>query len=227
MSAAAAPGYTAPGRSRAHAPARRPSVAPVTKPNLTVVRAVAPGKRALPVYALMVVMMLVALVVPMVLNAKMAETAYNMHQAQIELAELQDHNETLRTQVQRASTPEALRSRAAALGMVPAGIPGVVDISRRQVDGGEAAAGTPLPPPPAVSAGAAQDAPAAPAVASDTQTQSADGDAASDSEVSVEAPVVDNAADEVTEETPSENATDQITGSDAHEDSAGSGDSGQ
>ena len=88
----------------------------------------------------MVVTILVgALAASMLLNAKMADTAYKMKAAQVELNVLNDHIETVRSDVQEASSPDALASRAAALGMVPAAAPGVVDLSSSTLSGGTAA----------------------------------------------------------------------------------------
>ena len=52
-----------------------------------------------------------ALITSMLLNAKMADTAYRMKEKQVELNVAEDHVETLRTQVQEASAPDALAGR--------------------------------------------------------------------------------------------------------------------
>ena len=77
-----------------------------------------------------------ALITSMLLNAKMADTAYRMKEKQIELNVAEDHVETLRTQVQEASAPDALAGRAKELGMVPAAAPGVVDVNKGQLTEG-------------------------------------------------------------------------------------------
>ena len=64
-----------------------------------------------------------ALITSMLLNAKMADTAYRMKEKQVELNVAEDHVETLRTQVQE-------------LGMVPAAAPGVVDVNKGQLTEG-------------------------------------------------------------------------------------------
>ena len=60
-----------------------------------------------------------ALITSMLLNAKMADTAYRMKEKQVELNVAEDHVETLRTQVQEASAPDALAGRAKELGWCP------------------------------------------------------------------------------------------------------------
>ncbi|MCL3778255.1 hypothetical protein H6X68_11395 [Actinomyces sp. 186855] len=75
----------------------------------------------------------------MVLNATMADTAFKMQQAQIRLNILNDHIDTVRSQVQDASAADSLAQRATELGMVPAGAPGVVDLTTGTVSGGSAA----------------------------------------------------------------------------------------
>lgn len=93
-------------------------------------------------FLLMVVAILVgALAASMFLNAKMADTAYKMKTAQAELNVLNDHIETVRSDVQKASAPDTLASRAAELGMVPAAAPGVVDLPASTLSGGTAATG--------------------------------------------------------------------------------------
>ena len=77
-----------------------------------------------------------ALVASMLLNAKMADTAYRMKEKQVELNVAEDHVETLRTQVQEASAPDALAVRAKDLGMVPAAAPGVIDVEKGQLTEG-------------------------------------------------------------------------------------------
>ena len=90
------------------------------QPQLHVVRGVAPARSTLPFLLVVVTILVGALAASMLLNAKMADTAYKMKAAQVELNVLNDHIETVRSDVQEASSPDALASRAAALGMVPA-----------------------------------------------------------------------------------------------------------
>ena len=91
---------------------------------------------SLPFLTLIIMVLAGALVASMLLNAKMADTAYRMKEKQVELNVAEDHVETLRTQVQEASAPDALATRAKELGMVPAAAPGVVDVDKGQLTEG-------------------------------------------------------------------------------------------
>ncbi|WP_233188328.1 hypothetical protein [Actinomyces qiguomingii] len=119
--------------------ASRPAAETPARPELRVVRGIVPSRRTLPFLALVIGILACALVSTMMLNARMAETAYKMKTAQVELNILSDHIETVRADVQEASAADALASRAAELGMVPAAAPGVIDLSDSTVAGGTAA----------------------------------------------------------------------------------------
>ncbi|MDO4899592.1 hypothetical protein [Actinomyces sp.] len=110
------------------------------QPELRVVRGIVPSRRTLPFLVLVVGILACALVSTMLLNARMADTAYKMKTAQVELNVLSDHIETVRADVQEASAADALAARAAELGMVPAAAPGVIDLSNSTLAGGTAAA---------------------------------------------------------------------------------------
>ena len=111
------------------------------QPQLHVVRGVAPARTTMPFLLMVVAILVGALAASMFLNAKMADTAYKMKTAQAELNVLNDHIETVRSDVQKASAPDTLASRAAELGMVPAAAPGVIDLSSSTLSGGTAATG--------------------------------------------------------------------------------------
>lgn len=109
------------------------------QPQLHVVRGVAPARSTMPFLLVVVTILLGALGASMFLNARMADTAYKMKAAQTELNVLNDHVETVRTDVQKVSSPESLTDRATELGMVPAAAPGVVDLNDSTMSGGSAA----------------------------------------------------------------------------------------
>lgn len=123
--------------------ARRPASRTVGessgRPELRVVRGVVPSRRTLPFLVLVIGILACALVSSMLLNARMADTAYKMKTAQVELNVLNDHIETVRADVQEASAADTLAARAAELGMVPAAAPGVVDLADSTLAGGSAA----------------------------------------------------------------------------------------
>jgi len=121
-------------------PQARPASEAAGRPELRVVRGIVPSRRTLPFLALVIGILACALVSTMLLNARMADTAYKMKAAQVELNVLNDHIETVRADVQEASSADSLAARAAELGMVPAAAPGVVDLSDSTLAGGAAAA---------------------------------------------------------------------------------------
>ena len=109
----------------------------VKRPQLRVVSGASrAASSSLPFLTLIIFVLAGALITSMLLNAKMADTAYRMKEKQVELNVAEDHVETLRTQVQEASAPDALATRAKELGMVPAAAPGVVDVDKGQLTEG-------------------------------------------------------------------------------------------
>ena len=109
----------------------------VKRPQLRVVSGASrAASSSLPFLTLIIFVLAGALITSMLLNAKMADTAYRMKEKQVELNVAEDHVETLRTQVQEASAPDALAGRAKELGMVPAAAPGVVDVNKGQLTEG-------------------------------------------------------------------------------------------
>lgn len=126
---------------RPERPGRTERSEETSRPELRVVRGLAPARSTLPFILLVTLILAGALVASMLLNARMAQTAYQMKSAQIELNVLNDHIDTVRSSVQEASSSEALAARAAALGMVPASAPGVVDLTSSTVSAGSAATG--------------------------------------------------------------------------------------
>ena len=109
----------------------------VSRPQLRVISGASTAtSSSLPFLTLIILVLAGALIASMLLNAKMADTAYRMKEKQVELNVAEDHVETLRTQVQEASAPDALADRAKDLGMVPAAAPGVVDVDKGQLTEG-------------------------------------------------------------------------------------------
>ena len=115
----------------------RPEASSASRPQLRVISGASRAtSSSLPFLALVIMVLAGALVASMLLNAKMADTAYRMKEKQVELNVAEDHVETLRTQVQEASAPDALAARAKELGMVPAAAPGVVDVENGRLTEG-------------------------------------------------------------------------------------------
>ena len=109
------------------------------RPVLHVVRGVAPARGRLPVLLLILVLLLTPVFASTYLNAAMADTAFKLHDAQQRLAAVNEHIDTVNGLLQEASAPDSLAQRATELGMVPAGAPGVVDLTTGTASGGSAA----------------------------------------------------------------------------------------
>lgn len=120
---------------------RLPQDAPASQPRTTlyVVRGSAPARSTLPFLIVVLLVLAGALVSSMLLNAAMADTAFKMQRAQVELNVVNDHVDTVRTQLHDAQASDKLASRASELGMVPAAAPGVVDLDSSTASGGSAA----------------------------------------------------------------------------------------
>ena len=133
-------GQARPSRPRRGEPRRAERSEATARPRLSVVQGLAASRSTLP-FLLGVVFILVAVLVSsMALNAAMADTAYRMQAAQVQLGVANDHVATLADQVQKASSPSSLTQAAQRLGMVPSGAPGVVDLTTSIVSGGTPAA---------------------------------------------------------------------------------------
>ncbi|WP_235954423.1 hypothetical protein [Actinomyces faecalis] len=125
--------------SAMRAPSRRPAPAESERPALYVVRGIAPARSTVPFLMVVVLILAGALAASMLLNASMATTAFRMQSAQAELNVVNDHIDTVRSQVQDASAADHLTQRATELGMVPAAAPGVVDLTSSSLSAGQAA----------------------------------------------------------------------------------------
>lgn len=79
------------------------------------------------------VMLVVALLVPVVINTQMAMTSYQMHTAEQELSQLLDRQADLVTRAREAQSPQYLASKAAEIGLVPAGPQGYISLKTGQV----------------------------------------------------------------------------------------------
>ena len=109
----------------------------------------------------------------LVLHTVLAQDAFRLHALKQDSRVLEDSEQVLRREVEALRAPHALATRAAALGMVPAGPPAFL----RLPDGAVLGAGAPAPdgaaqvPPP--QAPPAQDAPAQDVPAQDVPAQDA------------------------------------------------------
>ncbi|WP_194949088.1 hypothetical protein [Actinomyces trachealis] len=132
----------APGTSRA-----APRAVPQPRPTLSVVRGLNQVRSNLPFLGLVVLLLLGALALALVLNAMMARTAGELQRARESASEVREASMVLQTKLDQRSSSVELSTRAQKMGMVPAGIPGVVDLKASSVTAGKPAA---VPQPAAV-----------------------------------------------------------------------------
>lgn len=109
------------------------------RPDLRVVEGTLPRRSVLPIAIVAIVVLLIAIIVPMVINTQMAETAFEIRDQQLELNELDAEAWTLQTKLQEVSSPVSLERAARAQGMVPAGQTGIITLSTGSVEGGQPA----------------------------------------------------------------------------------------
>lgn len=87
-----------------------------------------------------IVAFVVALIVSAILiNTLSAVESYRIHDLQRELTTIRLDNQSLRTRVNEAASPDKLREVAAEQGMVPAGETGYVSVEAGTIEGGQAA----------------------------------------------------------------------------------------
>lgn len=119
------------------------SVLPIATPTLTspsdhrpvlqVVSAPEPARSLVPYVMSLVAILVGAMVGALFLNTSMAQTSFEIQSKQIELAQMQRHEASLRGEVETAASPGALQQSATELGMVPAEEVGHVDLASKSV----------------------------------------------------------------------------------------------
>ncbi|QWW18946.1 hypothetical protein I6B53_07300 [Schaalia sp. 19OD2882] len=124
-----------PARTR---PASRPERLreEVRTPELLVVEGIAPRRGLVSAALITLVVLAVAIIVPMIINTRMAETALAVREQQLKLNELEASHWTMVAELERRSSPVALEEAARGAGMVPAGRNGFVRLSTGTVEGG-------------------------------------------------------------------------------------------
>lgn len=82
-------------------------------------------------------LLLVALIVsPMLINTQLAMISYQIHEDQVQLAQLKEDNQRVQSQVNLKSSPEKVRKAALDAGYVPAGETGYVTLKTSKIEGG-------------------------------------------------------------------------------------------
>ncbi len=128
----------APGVRR---PAAPPTAGPSTNRPLGVVSRTEPLAvgRAWPIILMAILVLVAAIAIPLVVNTQMAQTAHEIRDQQVELAELQAEQAVLEAQVLEAASPESLDAKARALGLTPVKKIGTLSLIDGTLTGGEPA----------------------------------------------------------------------------------------
>ena len=96
-------------------------------------------KRVWPFVTVAALLLIAAVVVPVVLNTQMAQRAYDIREQQLILNELERQQATLEQEILEVSSTQSLQEKAEEMGLVPAGVPGVISLEDSTVIGGVAA----------------------------------------------------------------------------------------
>lgn len=106
------------------------------RPLLQVVEGHRPRRSVVPAAIIILLVLIAAVVAPMLINTRMAQTSYAIREQQIQLNQLEAESWTLQTQLQEATSPIRLEKAARDQGMVPAGKLGTIRLENGHVEGG-------------------------------------------------------------------------------------------
>lgn len=138
-----APSYAPRYDSVASRPGRGgPAASPeATRPSFQVIEGTQAQKavRVWPILVAALLVLVLALIVPLVINTRMAQTSYAIRDLRVELAEVKAHTSTLEEQLFELQAAPSLQEKAKGLGLVRAAAPGVVSVIDGTVSGGEPA----------------------------------------------------------------------------------------
>ncbi len=126
-------------RQPSSSPARRRPVRTEKSNRLRVVGEGRPLKKRSPMVGKIfaAALTLLALIVsPLLINTQLAIISYQIHDDQVQLAQLKEDNQRVRSQVNLQSSPEKVRKAALDAGYVPAGETGYVTLKTNKIEGG-------------------------------------------------------------------------------------------
>lgn len=106
------------------------------KPRLSVIEGTTPSKGRIALLLIALVAIVVSIAIPMVIQAHMAQRAFEIRTYHLELNELNAHSWTAQTKLRSLESAISLENKARALGMVPAQVSGTISLERHTVEGG-------------------------------------------------------------------------------------------
>ncbi|MCD4549237.1 MULTISPECIES: hypothetical protein [unclassified Schaalia] len=98
-----------------------------------------PRRSVLPLTLVVLFALVAAIVTPMLLNTRMAQTSFAIREQQILLNELNSQAAQMQVQIHERSSAISLEKAAKAQDMVPSGRPGIIRLADGTVDAGVAA----------------------------------------------------------------------------------------
>lgn len=117
-------------------PVVRPVRVPAELPQLRVVEGRRPGRSLLAFATATILVILMAVMASMVLHTRMAQTAFDIREQQLQLNALDAAAWSMQADIRQAASPGALEAAARGAGMVPAGASGLITLSTGSVEGG-------------------------------------------------------------------------------------------
>ena len=117
-------------------PAPRPELRRDEARELRIVEGKRPRRSVLMGTIAVVAVAIAAVVVSMILNTRMAQTAFEIREQQLVLNELEAQSWTMRAELDRKASPTELEKAAKANGMVPAGKSGFITLETGTVEAG-------------------------------------------------------------------------------------------
>lgn len=117
-------------------PASRPERLRAEVSELRVVEGQRPGRSLLALALAAILVILTAVIASMVLHTRMAQTAFEIREQQLQLNALDAEAWSMRAVIEEAASPASLEAAARNAGMVPAGKSGLITLSTGTVEGG-------------------------------------------------------------------------------------------
>ncbi|MBB6334447.1 hypothetical protein [Schaalia hyovaginalis] len=117
-------------------PASRPERLRAEVSELRVVEGQRPGRSLLALALAAILVILTAVIASMVLHTRMAQTAFEIREQQLQLNALDAEAWSMQAVIEEAASPASLEAAARNAGMVPAGKSGLITLSTGTVEGG-------------------------------------------------------------------------------------------
>lgn len=117
-------------------PASRPERLRAEVSELRVVEGQRPGRSLLALALAAILVILAAVIASMVLHTRMAQTAFEIREQQLQLNALDAEAWSMQAVIEEAASPASLEAAARNAGMVPAGKSGLITLSTGTVEGG-------------------------------------------------------------------------------------------